>query len=71
MAEEYTREGDFGNEYAAKIQDIHEDFKVEILEIGLLSDNSCRVVLKGEESAVNELLTEVDDPRNPPEEKIN
>lgn len=63
-----TKEGSFQNTSTATIQEIHGELDVEIIEIGLLSDTLCKVQIKGTPAAINEILTIVDDPRNPPEE---
>lgn len=59
-------EGVFLNDGTAKIQEIHSENDVEIQELGLLSDNTLKVVLVGDVENINQILTVVDDPRNPP-----
>lgn len=67
-AELEQKTGTFGNEYAGKVQEIHEEYAVEIIDIGLYSESTCRVTIEGTHEAIQELLTVVDDPRNPPDE---
>lgn len=67
MAESETRTENFQNISTKDIQDVHEEYEVEILDLGLLSATQCRVTLSGDPAQMEALIEYATRPREIPE----